>query len=147
METISMVVINGNCQRKFFKEDPKNEALSGHVLAVILYTLSFLSFTSSLASSVEWQTQLRALFPPGCKNTLIMKMVQKEEGLNREEIKTASSHHHRSLPMGMKKDLLLMGVTPQSQAPVTQVNKSVGVSCNQKCTNWSPIYIYIPGLL
>lgn len=57
-------------------------------------------------------------------------MVQWEEGLNRAEIKIASSHHHhrRSLLMGMKRDLLLMVVTPLSPAPVTQVNKSVGVS-------------------
>lgn len=57
-------------------------------------------------------------------------MVQWEEGLNRAEIKIASSHHHHhhSLLMGMKRDLLLMVVTPLSPAPVTQVNKSVGVS-------------------
>lgn len=60
-------------------------------------------------------------------------MVLKEEGLNRAESKTANSHHHHrhhSLLMGMKRDLLLMVVTPLSPAPVTQVNKSVGVSHN-----------------
>lgn len=62
-----------------------------------------------------------------------MKMVLKEEGLNKAEIKTASGHPHlrrRSLLMGMKRDLLLMAVTLLSLAPVTQVNKSVVVSIN-----------------
>lgn len=66
-----------------------------------------------------------------------MKMVLKEEGLNREELKTTSSYHqHRSLLMGTKMD-----VTSQSQAPVTQVNN---VWYNQKCEGY---VIYIPVLL
>lgn len=70
-----------------------------------------------------------------------MKTVLKEEGLNREEIKTASSHHHhRSLLMGTKKAPLLMDVTPQSQAPVTQVNN---VWYNQKCEGLNHLYTCI----
>lgn len=94
------------------------------------------STSSSLASSVEWRTQSRASFLPGYKNTLRMKTVLKEEGLKREQIKTASSHHHhRSLLMGTKKTPLLMDVTPQSQAPVTQVKN---VWYNQKCEGLNP---------
>lgn len=69
-----------------------------------------------------------------------MKTVPKEEGLKREEIKTASSHHHhRSLLMGTKKPPLLMDATPQSQAPVTQVNN---VWSNQKCEGLNHIYLH-----
>lgn len=99
---------------------------------------------SSLASSVEWRTPLRVSFPPGYKNTLIMKMVLKEEGLTRAEMKTASSHHRhrRSLLMGTKRALPLMVVTPLSLAPATQVSTSVGVSSHWKKANFfnSPIY-------
>lgn len=69
-----------------------------------------------------------------------MKTVLKEEGRNREEIKTSSSHHHhRSLLMGTKKAPLLMDATPQSQAPVTQVNNSY----NQKYSGLNPsLYLH-----
>lgn len=61
-------------------------------------------------------------------------MVLKEQGLNRAEIKTATSPHHHhcrhSLLMGMKRNLLLMVVTPLSLAQVIQASKPVGVSYN-----------------
>lgn len=60
-----------------------------------------------------------------------MEMFLKEEGLYWGRTKTASCLH--LLLMAAKRDLLpLMDVTPQSQAPVTQVSNSVRLLGNQK---------------
>lgn len=125
-------VVMKKMMNSFCNEAFKFKILMGvtfkHLIGPVLFFVFFMSFiNSSLASSVEWRTQLRVSFPPGYRNTLIMKMVLKEEGLNRAELKTASFHHlHRrlSLLMAMTRDLLLMVVTHLSLAPVTQVNKT-----------------------